>query len=130
MVRFCLTQKIQFQHCGPANAVFYPRYFERINATVEEWFSHRVRFPFKQIQGKRAAATTVSLEIVFKAPSQHGEYLDFHLEPLELGRSSLKILAEVWCKSQKRLSMISTLAFILKNKWRAPRGQRICAIKY
>ena len=30
--------KVRFQHCDPAGIVFYPRYFEMVNAVVEDWF--------------------------------------------------------------------------------------------
>ena len=30
---------VRFQHCDPAGIVFYPRYLEMINQTVEEWFA-------------------------------------------------------------------------------------------
>ena len=35
---FTVTQRVRFQHCDPAGIVFYPRYFEMLNATIEEWF--------------------------------------------------------------------------------------------
>ena len=35
---FTTTRKVRFEHCDPAGIVFYPRYFEMINGTVEDWF--------------------------------------------------------------------------------------------
>ena len=33
---FVFPQKVRFQHCDPAGIVFYPRYFEMLNTTIEE----------------------------------------------------------------------------------------------
>jgi len=53
---FTLQQKVRFQHCDPAGIVFYPRYFEMINATVEEWFAQRLGVPFETLHGALGAA--------------------------------------------------------------------------
>ena len=32
-------ERVRFGHCDPAGIVFYPRYFEMLNALVEDWIS-------------------------------------------------------------------------------------------
>ena len=86
---FRVPHKVMFQHCDPAGIIFYPRYFEMINATVEEWFEH-LGYPFSEMHG--AAGTGIPMrhiEVSFEAPSRLGEMLAFDLSPRAPGRTSL-----------------------------------------
>jgi 4-hydroxybenzoyl-CoA thioesterase len=109
---FTLQQKVRFQHCDPAGIVFYPRYFEMINATVEEWFAQRLGVPFETLHGPLGAAVpTASIKVDFHAPSRLGDVLEFRLTPTRIGRSSVGLSIEAYCGAEKRLSMESTLVF-------------------
>jgi 4-hydroxybenzoyl-CoA thioesterase len=109
---FTLQQKVRFQHCDPAGIVFYPRYFEMINTTVEEWFAQRLGVPFERLHGPLGAAVpTASISVDFQAPSKLGEVLEFRLTPTRIGRSSVGLSIEAYCGAEKRLSMESTLVF-------------------
>jgi 4-hydroxybenzoyl-CoA thioesterase len=109
---FTLQQKVRFQHCDPAGIVFYPRYFEMINTTVEEWFAQRLGVPFETLHGPLGAAVpTASISVDFQAPSRLGEVLEFRLRPTRIGRSSVGLSIEAYCGAEKRLSMESTLVF-------------------
>ena len=35
-----MNVEVGFRHCDPAGIVFYPRYAEMVNDTVEHWFKH------------------------------------------------------------------------------------------
>jgi 4-hydroxybenzoyl-CoA thioesterase len=112
MPDFIYTQKIMFQHCDPAGIVFYPRYFEMINATVEEWFADRIGIGFAQIHGERKAAVpTATIKTDFHAPSKLGDVLEFTLRPLHIGRSSLGLEIIATGAGQKRLSANAVLVF-------------------
>lgn len=112
MTTFTYAQKVLFQHCDPAGIVFYPRYFEMINATVEEWFEARIGFSFAQMHGvDEVAVPTAGLQISFTAPSRLGEMLEFRLVPKRLGRSSLDLDITAVCGDEQRLSMTATLVF-------------------
>lgn len=116
MSDFTLQQKVRFQHCDPAGIVFYPRYFEMINTTVEEWFAQRLGIPFETLHGPLGAAVpTASITVKFHAPSRHGDVLDFRLKPTRIGRASLALSIEAHCGAEKRLSMESTLVFTKKG---------------
>jgi 4-hydroxybenzoyl-CoA thioesterase len=109
---FTLPQKVRFQHCDPAGIVFYPRYFEMITATVEEWFAQRLGVPFETLHGPLGAAVpTASISAHFHAPSRLGDVLEFRLTPTRIGRSSVGLSIEAYCGAEKRLSMESTLVF-------------------
>lgn len=112
MGHFTFGQKVFFQHCDPAGIVFYPRYFEMINATVEEWFAQRLGVPFEALHDSLdAAVPTVSMNVDFHAPSRHGDILEFRLRPIRIGRSSVDLAIEAHCGPEKRLSLTSTLVF-------------------
>jgi 4-hydroxybenzoyl-CoA thioesterase len=110
--QFAFRQQVYFQHCDPAGIVFYPRYFEMINTTVEEWFTQRLGVPFETLHGSMdAVVPTVSIGIEFHAPSRHGDVLEFRLRPIRIGRSSVELAIEAYCGPEKRLSLKSTLVF-------------------
>jgi 4-hydroxybenzoyl-CoA thioesterase len=109
---FALQQKVRFQHCDPAGIVFYPRYFEMTNATVEEWFAQRLGVPFETLHGALGAAVpTASISVDFLAPSRLGDVLEFRLRPTRIGRSSVGLSIEAYCGAERRLTMESTLVF-------------------
>ena len=96
MSKFTSRQKILFQHCDPARIVFYPRYFEIINAVVEQWFEEGVGVSFAEMHMQREEGVpTLKTNAYFPAPSRLGEVLDFSLEIVKMGTSSveLKIMA-------------------------------------
>ena len=120
MAVFNTQQKVLFQHCDPAGIVFYPRYFDMVNAVVEEWFGSRLGTPFEILHGSMdAGIPTVQLEVAFHAPSRHGDLLDFQLEPLRVGTSSVDISVRVYCADELRLSMKASLVYVDKSTTRA-----------
>jgi len=120
MGHFICQQKVLFQHCDPAGIVFYPRYFEMLNRTVEEWFEERLGHGFVAIHGDmRAAVPTVRIEIDFRAVSRHGDRLDFILVPRRIGGASMDISIDVVCAGETRLTMQSRLVFFSQTEGRA-----------
>lgn len=88
--------KVMFQHCDPAGIVFYPRYFEMINATVEDFFEEAVGLSFAAMHGVAATGEAAGFGIpaarvgaTFLAPSRLGEVLDVRLAIARLGRTAL-----------------------------------------
>ncbi|MEO0363374.1 MAG: thioesterase family protein [Pseudomonadota bacterium] len=107
---FVFHQKVLFKHCDPNGIVFYPRYFEMTNDAVEAWFADRLGAPFEELHGPQGLGVpTAAIEIAFKAPSFHGDLLDFTLTPRRLGRASLRLSTVADCAGERRLTMTSTL---------------------
>ena len=74
---FFFSQRVRFQHCDPAGIVFFPRYFEMVNATVEEWFAERLGMPFAEMHGPtQGGVPTASIRADFRAPSRLGDLLE------------------------------------------------------
>ncbi|OKH86410.1 hypothetical protein LF95_22635 [Thalassospira sp. TSL5-1] len=117
---FICRHKVGFAHCDPAGIVFYPRYFEMVNATVEEWFETGLGCGFAQLHGPmQAAVPTVSLKVDFKRPSRLGDVLMFALFVGRVGRSSLDLQIEMTGENdpagQSRLTATLTLVFTQKG---------------
>ncbi len=102
------TETILFRHCDPAGIVFYPRYFEMINDTVEAWFADVIGLPFSEIH-KRGAVPTAEITTRFTAPSRLGDQLIFSLCVLKVGQSSLSLDLTAHCGQEQRLSARTTL---------------------
>jgi 4-hydroxybenzoyl-CoA thioesterase len=110
-MRFIYSQDIKFRHCDPAGIVFYPRFFEMMNDTVEAFFAERLLFPFAQMH-QTSGIPTAKIEAEFHAPSRLGETLEITLTCTRLGRSSLDLRYDAQCDGEARFSGTSTIVFI------------------
>ncbi|MDX1736598.1 MAG: thioesterase family protein [Alphaproteobacteria bacterium] len=87
---FKKQQKVMFQHCDPAGIVFYPRYFEMINALVEDWFDEALGYSFKHMHMDLGTGIpTVNTNVTFRNPSRLGDELTLILAVEKIGRSSV-----------------------------------------
>jgi 4-hydroxybenzoyl-CoA thioesterase len=110
---FVLPQRVRFQHCDPAGIVFFPRYYEMLNTTVEEWFATRLGLSFAEIHGPmRAGIPTACIRADFTAPSRLGDLLDWALAPLRLGRASCELRLRAACGGEPRAEFLQTLVWI------------------
>ncbi|MBP7002535.1 thioesterase family protein [Amaricoccus sp.] len=112
---FTVTHLVRFQHCDPAEIVFYPRYYEMLNATIEDWFETRLGTGFAEIHGPMGMGVpTVAHETRFLKPSRLGERLDFTLTPVRLGGSSVTLAVEAACGGEARVRFTTTLVWYAK----------------
>lgn len=96
MDRFEEEVLVRWAHTDPAGFVFYPRYFEMINALVKDWFAGPLDCDFETLHGElEAGVPTVSIECEFARPSRLGDRLVFELVVERIGEGSftLKIVA-------------------------------------
>lgn len=104
---------VEFNHCDPAGIVFYPRYFEMLNSTIENFFADVLAYPFARIHvEEHCAVPTAHIDATFRAPSRLGETLDFVLEIEDVGRSSVRLVQRVSAGGQDRLQCVSTLVWV------------------
>ena len=107
---FVVTQTVRFAHVDAAGIVFYPRYFELLNATVEEYFAREIGVGFAQMHLERKLGVpTVDLAAQFSAPSRLGDNLDFELTVERVGRSSMDMTVVAMCADSKRMEAKATL---------------------
>lgn len=119
---FVYTQTVRFAHVDGAGIVFYPRYFELLNATVEEYFAHEIGVSFAKMHLERKLGVpTVDLAVKFSAPSHLGDELDFELTVDRVGRSSMDITVVAMCGQSRRMEAKVTLVCMdLTSKKSAP----------
>jgi len=85
---FVHTTKVRFAHVDAAGIVFYPRFFEMLNAAVEDWFALLGR-DFRALHLEdRIGTPTVRLETEFLAPAMLGDELEITLVLAKLGTCS------------------------------------------
>lgn len=110
---FITQRKVRFQHCDPAGIVFYPRYYEMLNAVVEDYFDQVIEHDFNRLHVETGTGVpTVHLETRFHAPSRLGETLTFELAVRAVGRTSLTLHTRACCDTELRLTCDSTLVYI------------------
>lgn len=116
---FLFPQKVLFRHCDPAGIVFFPRYFEMINDTVEAFFDTCLGHPFEVLH-QTGAVPTAQIETTFTAPSRHGDDLQIALRCTRIGGASLGLAFEGSCGSETRFVASSTLVHV--NETGRPEG--------
>lgn len=101
---FVSRQTVRFCHVDQASTVFYPRYFEMLNAAMEDYFSQVVSAGFGEMHQQRGLGVpTVSLESELLAPSRLHDALDFHFDVEAVGASSVRLAIAVRCGDELRL---------------------------
>ncbi|MCE0505826.1 MULTISPECIES: acyl-CoA thioesterase [unclassified Roseivivax] len=118
---------VMFQHCDPAGIVFYPRYFEMINATVETFFAEAVGWSFGQMHvAERVGVPAGKMETDFHAPSRLGDVLDWRLTVQRIGGASLDLEIAASAEGEPRLTARVTLILVdldhmTSRRWPEPR---------
>lgn len=113
--------KVHFADVDPAGIMFYPRIFEMVNETVEEWFAAMGK-PFSKLHLEDGAGVPLaSISADFLKPSHLGEVLDFRLAVEKVGGSSVQLGIKASGEGEERFRVTATLAHIdLKSKKATP----------
>ncbi|MGF7147640.1 4-hydroxybenzoyl-CoA thioesterase [Sphingomonas zeicaulis] len=97
---------VRFAHVDPAGIVFYPRYFEMLNAAVEDMFAEQIGVDFATMHlDRKIGVPTVNLQVDFQSASRLGDVLDFAIEVEKVGGSSATLNVAVTCAGAPRLSL-------------------------
>ena len=117
---FTHATQVRFAHIDAAGIVFYPRYFEMINAAVEEWFASVSGTSFAEFHGaRRLGLPTVRLTSEFAAPSRLGDMLDITVALKRVGTSSCTVTYQLTCQGEKRASASAVLVCLNLDTGRA-----------
>jgi 4-hydroxybenzoyl-CoA thioesterase len=112
--------QVRFGDVDPAGIVFYPRFFEMLNAAVEDWFADFIGVDFATLHlERRIGVPTVRVESDFLAPCRLGEQIDVDLEVEELGRSSAKLRYTFYVDGEARVKGRSVLVCISLESYRS-----------
>ena len=104
--------RIEFNHCDPAGIVFYPRYFEMTNSTVETFFREVAGHSYAAMMESGEGVPTARLEGNFHAPSRLEEVLDWQLAVTRIGSSSIGFRLEAHCDGSHRMTADMTLVYV------------------
>lgn len=118
---YAMPATVRFQHCDPAGIVFFPRYYELLNLTVERFFEEVVGASFRTLHLEWGLGVpTVRIETEFRAVSRLEDALTFELTVAHVGRSSLRLVIECLGEARDlRLRTTHTLAAIDTGTTRA-----------
>jgi 4-hydroxybenzoyl-CoA thioesterase len=113
MATFDLDVLIRFAHCDPAGIVFFPRYFEMVNQTVEDWFAGPLGRSFKALHMDGGVGVpTARFETEFRKPSRLGDVVRFSLEVEQIERSSCILQIQARCGDELRAWFRQTIVFV------------------
>ena len=89
---FTYWTTVRFSHTDPSATVYFPRFFEFIQAAAEDWFTIGLGIPFADMIRERGMGQpTVHLECDFTAQSFLGDVLDITVYLVKIGRSSFEL---------------------------------------
>ncbi|MFZ3583086.1 acyl-CoA thioesterase [Loktanella sp. DJP18] len=113
MTAFRHQNSVMFQHCDPAGIVFYPRYFEMMNAVVETFFDTALGWSFRDMHTiDKVGVPTGRIAAEFHAPSRLGDTLDWKLSFSRIGGASADFTLSAVCDAERRLSVTGTLVLV------------------
>ncbi|MDO5654238.1 MAG: thioesterase family protein [Brachymonas sp.] len=103
---FRTSHRVLFGQCDHAGIVFYPRYGDMSHMVLENWFREGVGIDLPtSIQRFGAVYPMVKLEMEYLRPSRYNEVLDFALQVLQLGGSSVTVRIVASCGEEVRVRM-------------------------
>lgn len=102
---FVSRQLVRFSHCDPAGIVFYPRFFDMLNAAQEDWFAQGLACPWggDYMGPRNLRLPSLNITVEFIRACRLSETIDFHLWVTRLGRSTLELAIEGRVAGETRL---------------------------
>lgn len=89
MTSFTHPIRVQFGQVDAAGIVYYPRFFEMINETVQTWFREALDYDFFSIHNvHRNGVPTVDIHTRFHKPVRLEQVVDWHLDIVQLSSRS------------------------------------------
>ena len=91
MAAFTTTRTLTFGDCDPSGIAYFPSYLHLMVGVMEAFFAD-IGHPWPAMVAERRIGTpTVALNLQFESPGFHGDELEFHLDVVKVGRSSLDL---------------------------------------
>jgi 4-hydroxybenzoyl-CoA thioesterase len=111
---------IRFSHCDPGGIVHFPRYFDMINAAVEDWFAQTLALPFDTMHmERRFGFPIVHTQCEFLKPCRIGERLVLELTVARIGRASLDLALRGRIGGEERLRARNVRSMMSLETYRA-----------
>ncbi|GHF13537.1 4-hydroxybenzoyl-CoA thioesterase [Kordiimonas sediminis] len=104
---------IRHGHTDPAGIVYYPRYYEMINETVEDFFRDVLNLPFGHLHLEQKRGFPLAhMETDFFAPSRCDDIIRFCLTISRLGNTSVTFDIKAVCGDEVRLRARPTQVYL------------------
>ena len=111
-MHFTADITVRFAQVDAAAIVFYPRYLEMVNETVERWFEEGLGIGFLELlHVRRRGAPTKRIAVEFLKPSRLGDKLTLTLRVVKVGRSSFDLEIGCACAGEARFKASATLVY-------------------
>ncbi len=105
--------RVRFTHTDPAGYVFFPRFFEKFQSAVEDWFNIALAVDYAGLVLNRGLGLpTAHTECTFIKPCLLGEMLDLSLRLTKIGKTSITVEFAGAVADEQRLRARSVLVFI------------------
>lgn len=103
---FTARMPLRFAHCDPGGIAYYPRYFEIVDAAVEDWTEFALGVSRAILHRDMHLGTpAVAISASFVAISRHGDLLDVAIAVAAVGRTSLALDIEVTSAGELRFAI-------------------------
>lgn len=117
---FTHQEVVRFGHVDAAGIVFYPRYFEFLNNSVEAWFAQALGHPFARLHlDRRLGTPLVGVTADFRRASRLGEVLSLELAVAALGRCSFDLAVSLRAGGEDRIRFQARHVFVTLDPLRA-----------
>lgn len=118
-IAFRSVHPIRFSHCDPGGIVYFPHFFDFINATVEDWYDEVIEAPFEtQLLQRRMALPVVTTQCQFFKPSHIGDRLEMELAIARLGKTSIDLQITGKGNGEERLRARHVIAMVSLENYR------------
>lgn len=107
------SSRIRFTHTDPAGYVFFPRFFEKFQGAIEDWFNFELGVDYAGLVLDRGLGLpTAHTECTFSKPCLLGEMLDLAILLNKIGTTSITVEFIGSVAGDQRLLARSVLVFI------------------
>lgn len=113
---FKRIHRVRFSETDYAGIMFYPRYIEALNDTIEDWFREVADCRFEELLDiHNIGSPLISLSTKFVNPNRLGDVIEFCVRIDKLGRSSIRFLVESYCDTEVRARSTLTHVCVKRN---------------
>ena len=103
---FTTQAPLRFGQCDPAGIAYYPRYFEIVDAAVEDWTETALGVSRAALHRDLHLGTpAVEISASFTAIGRHGDLLEIAIAVEAVGRTSLTLRADVTSSGEPRFAV-------------------------
>ena len=116
---FRAVHQVRFSHCDPGGIVYFPHFFDFINATIEDWSDAALEAPFEtRLLQRRLGMPVVMAQCEFFRPCHIGDRLEMELAIARLGRSTIDFQVSGRVGGEQRLRARQVIVMVSLENYR------------